>query len=402
MIRSRCFKRWAEDGGIVRVFNRELPAISRPMRNMLIGVGILFLIVFGYKLFKDYMIKRYMAAQQSALVYVSTTKAEFTDWQPQIKASASIRATVGVNVTTQLAGMIKDIYFQPGAKVKKGDLLVQLVIDPDVAQLHALQANAELAMITYNRDKAQYAFKAISKATLDSDEANFKSTKAQVEQQKAVIEQKTIRAPFSGRLGISAVNPGQYLTPGDKVTMLQTLDPIYVDFYVPQQSINSLEVGQIARVAIDSIPNKVFIGKITTIDPGVDPTVRNVQVEATLPNPTLRLTPGMFATVLVDTGKPTRYLTLPQTAISFNPYGETIYIVKETGKDANGRPILIANQVFVTTGEKRGDQIVILKGVNKGDTVVTSGQIKLQNGSLVAIDNSIQPTNEIAPAPVDE
>jgi len=375
---------------------------NKPMRNMLIGVLILFTLVFGYKIIKGMLISHYMKSHQSNIVYVSTTTAKLTPWRKQIKASGSIRATVGVNVTTELAGMIREIYFVPGAMVKKGDLLVQLDIDADTAQLHVLEANAALASITYNRDKAQYAIQAVSKQTLDTDEANLKSTQAQVDYQKALIEQKTIRAPFSGRLGISAVNPGQYLNPGDKVTMLQTLDPIYVDFYVPQQFIDNVKVGQTVSMTIDAFADKVFAGKVTTIDPGVDPQVRNVQVEATIPNPTLLLAPGMFASVTVDAGQPKQYLTLPQTAISFNPYGETVFIVKEKGKDKKGKSILTANQTFVTTGDKRGDQVVVLSGVKEGDQVVTGGQLKLSNGSMVAINNKIVPTDEMAPHPVDE
>jgi membrane fusion protein (multidrug efflux system) len=386
----------------VRVFNRDIPKLTKPMWLMLLSVGILFGSIFGYKAFSGYMMRRYMASHHSQLVYVSVKEAVEAPWEPQLKASGSLRAIVGVDITTQLAGMVDAIHFKPGSMVKKGDLLVQLVIDPDVAQLHNLEASAELAKITYKRDTAQYAIRAISKATLDTDEANYKATKAQVAQQKAIIEQKTIRAPFSGRLGISAVNPGQYLNPGDKVTMLQTLDPIYVDFFVPQQSIDQLKVGQSLEMTVDAFPGKSFTGKITTINPGVDANVRNVEVEATIPNPTLLLAPGMFSSVTVQTGEPKAYLTLPQTAISFNPYGSTVFIVNESGKDAENKPILTVTQAFVTTGEKRGDQVVILKGIKKGDRVVTSGQLKLQNGSMVAIDNTIVPTDEVAPMPVDE
>lgn len=386
----------------MRVFNREIPQMSKPMRNMLIIVALLFICIFGYKIFKGMLISRYIASRQSSVVYVSVTEAEYANWQPEYRASGNLRAVLGVNITTELAGMVREIHFTPGATVNKGDLLVLLNTDADVAQLHVLEANAALAKVTYTRDKAQYAVHAISKATLDTDEANLKSTEAQVEHQKAIIAQKTIRAPFTGRLGISLINPGQYLNPGDKVTMLQTLDPIYADFYVPQQSLDAIKLGQRVTMTVDAFPNKTFVGKITTIDPGVDPSVRNVVVEATIPNSDLLLAPGMFASVVVDTGEAVRYLTLPQTAVAFNPYGETIYIVKESGKDKNGKPILIANQTFVTTGIKRGDQIAILKGIKKGDKIVTSGQLKLQNGSVVAINNSVIPTNEITPKPIDE
>jgi membrane fusion protein (multidrug efflux system) len=274
--------------------------------------------------------------------------------------------------------------------------------DVEIAQLQSLIANEELAKITYNRDKAQYAIHAVSKATLDSDVANLKSLRAQVEQQKAVVAKKTIRAPFTGRSGISYVNPGQYINPGDLVTTLQTLDPIYIDFYMPQQALAQLKVGQEVVVHSDTFRHENFLGKITTINPLVDSTTRNVQVEATIANPKNKLLPGMFATVTVTTGGPKQFLTVPQAAISFNSYGEIIYIIKESGKDEKGQPILIANQSFVTTGEKRGDQITVLSGLKKGDIIVTSGQLKLKNGSRVLINNTVQPPNSPNPHVADE
>jgi membrane fusion protein (multidrug efflux system) len=375
--------------------------MKKPMMWMLICVAILFSLVFGYKKFGNIMQDRFMEKHSSPAVYVSATKVQNLPWQPQLKATGSLRAITGVNVTTELAGMVRIIAFTPGAYVKKDDLLAQLDIAPDVAQLHVYEANAELAKITYERDKAQYAVKAVSKQQLDSDNANLKSTNAQVAQQQAIIEEKTIRAPFSGRVGICQVNPGQYIKPGDTVTMLQTLDPIYVDFYVPQQSIFDLKTGQEATITIDTLPGKNFTGKITTINPGVDPNVRNVEVEATLPNPDSLLTPGMFASVAINIDQPKNYLTLPISAISFNPYGEVIYIIKQTGKDPEGKPILIAKERFVTTGEKRGDQITVLSGLNEGDWVVTSGQLKLKNGSKVIVNNSVIPTDEASPHPID-
>lgn len=375
--------------------------MKKAMMWMLLIVILLFGSIFGFKQFKSVMQTRYMKSNSSPIVYVSAIKVMNLPWQPQLTATGNIRAITGVNVTTELAGMVRIIAFTPGANVKKDQLLAQLDIAPDTAQLHVYQANAELAKITYNRDKAQYLVKAVSKQQLDSDQANLKSTEAQVAEELAIIEQKTIRAPFDGRVGICLINPGQYLKPGDTVTMLQTLDPIYVDFYIPQQSIFQLEKNQSVNIAIDTLPDKVFTGEITTINPGVDTSVRNVEVEATLPNPDGLLTPGMFASVIINTGKPENYLTLPLTAISFNPYGEVIYIIKQTGKDKDGKPILIAKQRFVTTGEKRGDQIVILNGVNEGDWIVTSGQLKLKNGSRVIVNNSVSPTNDPSPHPID-
>lgn len=375
---------------------------KRPMIIMLIAVSILFLAIFGFKALKNHLVMNFMKKHLSPVITVSAIDVTTAAWQPQLTASGSLRAVLGVNVTAELAGMVRNIYFTPGSLVKKGDLLVQLNVDPDTAQLNVLKANAALAKINYDRDKAQYTIKAVSKATLDTDEANLKSAEAQVAQQEAVIAQKTVRAPFNGRLGISYVYPGQYISPGDKITMLQTLDPIYVDFYVPQQSLFQLKNGQFVAVKVDAKPNKAFIGKITAIDPGVDPNVRNVQVEATIPNRDLFLAPGMFVSVYVETGKPLTYITLPQAAISFNPYGEIVYIIENSGVNEQGKPKLIAKQKFVVTGEKRGDQITVLDGLKVGEKVVTSGQLKLTNGSQVTINNSIQPMNNPNPDVMDD
>ncbi len=370
--------------------------MRKRMLIMLICVGIVLGCIFAYKVFTAIMIKRYLVTLKSPTITVSAMQAEYSLWQPKLTASGSVRAIKGMDVTTELAGMVQKIYFTPGTSVEEGTLLVQLNADSDIAALHALEANAELAQITFERDKAQYAIHAVSKQTLDVDAGNLKNLRAQVAQQAATVAKKTIRAPFTGRLGVSVVNPGQYLNPGNAIVTLQSLDPIWVDFYMPQQALAHLRAGQTVTVTSDIFPGQTYTGKITTINPAVDVNTRNVQVEATVANPKYELTPGMFAVVDVVTGEPQNFITLPQTAISYNPYGNIVYLVKETGKDEKG-PILTVTQIFVTTGETRGDQVKILQGLSEGDTVVTSGQLKLKNGSRVVIDNSIQPPNNPVP-----
>ncbi len=376
--------------------------MKKNMLIMLICVGILFGGIFGYKIFMHFMISHFIKHMKAPPVYVSALKAEYSSWVPEYKAAASLRAVEGVNVTTEAAGMVKEIYFNPGDYVKKGTLLVQLNIDPDVAQLHALQANAELAKITYYRDKAQYAAQAISKQTLDSDYANMKNTAALVDQQIATIALKTIRAPFSGRLGIRLVNLGQYINPGDSVVTLQTTDPVYVDFFVPQQHLAWVKTGLPVEITTESFPNVKFNGVVTTVNPAVDSDTRNIEVEATIRNPKSLLSPGMFTFVRLTTGAPRSFITVPQTAVAFNPYGETIYVIKENGKDEKGKPILTVTQTFIKAGERRGDQIAILEGIHQGDLVVTSGQLKLKNGSTVIINNSTQPANNPDPVTPNE
>jgi membrane fusion protein (multidrug efflux system) len=376
--------------------------MTKRMIVMLICVGILFGGIFGYKAFKSYMIGKYIGALKNPTVTVSAKKVDYQSWQPQLHAAASLRAVRGVDVTTEITGLVRAICFKPGADVKEGQLLVELIDDTDMARLRSLEANAGLAKTVYRRDRAQYAIRAVSKAVVDSDAANLKSTEAQVEEQAAVVEKKTIRAPFSGRLGISQINIGQHLNPGDKIVTLQTLSPIYVDFYVPQQQVAQLSVGQAILMEADMAPAKIFRGKITTINPKVEVETRNVEVEATVLNPQCQLLPGMFTNVLVKTGKPEQFLTLPQAAISYNPYGDIVYVIKEKGKDDKGKPILTVMQTFVTVGKTRGDQVSVLKGLNKGDLVVTGGQLKLKNGSRVVINNSIVPSNDPAPSFTDQ
>jgi len=370
--------------------------MSKRMRIMLISVGILFGLIFIYKAIISYIIK-YSMTHHSKVVSVSAMKVTYSNWQPKLTASGSVRAIRGVDVTTELAGLVSQIYFTPGSVVTEGTLLVQLRADTEIAQLRSLEANAELAKTTYVRDKAQYDIHAISKQALDVDAANLKSANAQVDQQAAVVVKKTIYAPFTGRLGINYVNPGQFLNPGDRIVSLQMVDPIYVDFYMPQQTLALIRVGMPVSVVTDTFPNKIFKGKITTINPAVDTATRNVVVEATIDNKNSELAPGMFATVDVDTGTPKKYLTLPQTAISFNSYGNIVYIVKREETKEKDKPRYLAMQSFVVTGETRGDQITVLKGLKNGDTVVTSGQLKLKNGSEIEINNSIVPPNNPAP-----
>jgi len=363
---------------------------KKPMTIMLICVLVLFGGIFLYKIVMGKIMRHFMLTRNMS-VSVSTTVVKESVWKSQLKASASLRAVQGVNVTTQLAGMVDNIYFIPGSMVAKDTVLVQLNADTDIAQLHALEAQAALAKIVYKRDKAQFGVSAVSQATLDSDEANLKNLEAQVMAQADSVRKKTIKAPFTGHLGVCQVNLGQYLNPGDSVVSLQQLNPIYIDFFVPQQALAQLKMGQEVTMSVDVFPGESYHGKITTINPVVDSSTRNVEIEATVENPKFKLIPGMFTAVTVETGSATTYMTLPQAAVSYNPFGNIVYIVNQ--KDSN----FSVTQSFVETGEVRGDQVAILKGLKKGQTVVTSGQLKLKNGSPVVINNAIEPSDNPHP-----
>jgi membrane fusion protein, multidrug efflux system len=377
--------------------------MKKRMVIMLVVVGVLLGGLVGFNFFKGYMMQKYMASAPIPASTVTAMTADYQQWQPQLAAVGTLRAVRGVDVTTEVAGLVRSVNFKSGDETTAGQLLAQLNIDSDVAQLHSLQAAADLAQTVYDRDKAQLAIEAIPQAQVDADAADLKSKRAQVAQQQALIDKKTIRAPFAGKLGITTVNPGQYLNPGDKLVTLQTIDPIYVDFYLPQQQLPQIAIGQKVNVSADAYKGISFPGKINAINPRVDPSTRNVQVEATIPNAKRQLLPGMFANVRIDTGEEQRYLTLPQTAITYNPYGNTVFVIKPSDKkDDKGNAPMIAQQVFVTTGPTRGDQIAILKGVEPGTQVVTSGQVKLKNGSPVIVNNSVQPTNSPNPTPQEQ
>jgi len=375
--------------------------MRRRMIIMLVLTGLVLGAVFGFEAFKATMIRKFLATLSNPPQTVSTMVAASTDWRSQIEAVGSVRAVNGANLSAQVSGIVSALHFESGADVKNGDPLLELASADDVAHLAALKATATLAQITYDRDRNLVKTNAVSQQTVDADEGNLKNAQALVEQQQALVNYKFIRAPFAGRLGLRLVDLGQYLAAGTTFVTLQQLDPIFVDFFVPQQSLAQIKVGQAATARVDTYPSRSFDGKIVAINSLVDTATRNVQVRAEFSNKDDLLLPGMFATVDIDTAAPRKFVTLPQTAIAYNSYGDIVYLVDNKGKDADGKPQLIARQTFVTTGETRGDQVAIVKGVEDGDTVVTAGQVKLHNGSPVLINNAVQPANNPNPKPAD-
>jgi membrane fusion protein (multidrug efflux system) len=376
--------------------------MTKRMVIMLVAVAVVLGAIYGFQVFKGMMIKKFMSAMGNPTQTVSVTKAAYSPWQPTIEAIGSLRAVKGADLSIEVSGVVDTISFNSGDDVEAGAVLLTLRSQDDVARLESLQATAELNQITYDRDQKQFKLQAVSQATLDTDAANLKNANAQVAQQQAILDKKTLRAPFAGHLGIRAVDLGQFLSAGTAIVTLQALDPVFLDFFVPQQAVAQVRIGQSVAVKIDAYKDQTFPGEITALNPKVDASSRNVQIRATLKNPDHKLLPGMYATVDISTGAPQNYITLPQTAITYNPYGDTVYVVDGKGADADGKAHLIARQTFVTTGPTRGDQVAVLKGVNDGDTIVTAGQIKLHNGSLVMIDNSISPTAYATPnVPLD-
>jgi membrane fusion protein, multidrug efflux system len=362
----------------------------RRMAIMLVLVAAAFAAIFGFESFRAHMIQKAIAGLRNPPQTVSTVVASTKPWQSQLEAVGSARAEKGADLSTQVSGIVKAIHFQSGAEVEKGALLVELEAADDVAHLQALQATEELARLNYDRDIRLVKTNAISQQTADTDLATLKSDQAQVAQQQALVGYKSVTAPFSGRLGIRQVDLGQYVAPGTPFVTLQQLDPIFIDFYLPQQALAKIKVGQAVTAKVDTYPDQKFSGKILAINPMVSTASRNVQVRAKFANSAEKLQPGMFATVDIDVAAPQHYVTLPKTAIYYNSYGDIAYVVKAKSGEKGGEEQYDAQQVFVKLGETRGDQVAVLSGIQPGDVVVSAGQNKLHNGSPVRINNDVK------------
>jgi len=379
---------------------QAMTPLRRRMTIMLCGVFLLLGLIFGFNQLKTFMIKYFISGMGLPPASVSTMVVESSEWQPKLSSVGNIRAFRGVELSTEISGLVQMVPIKSGMDVKEGELLIKLNDVSDMAQLNSLRAMADLAKIINERDRQQLAIEAISKNVFDTSKADAKSKQAQVEQQAALVAKKSLKAPFSGRVGIVTINPGQYVNSGDKLVTLQTLDPIFVDFSLPQSNAEQILVGQEIVVTTDAFKGVSFTGKITALSPKVDTNTRNIQVEGQLANPGKKILPGMFANVNIKVGDQVKLLTLPQTAVTYNPYGSTVFIAKSTGKkDKQGNPGLEAQQVFVTTGTTRGDQVAILKGIEAGETVVTSGQLKLKNGTPLIVNNKVLPANSPDPKP---
>lgn len=390
---------------------RIIKLVWRPVAVVVV-TGLVLLGVFKWQAQQGQIVSGFVAYVKSIKPVVSTTVAKTQDWQPHLESIGTFRAVNGADLALEVAGLVDSINFKSGDDVDAGTLLLKLRSDDDEARLRSLEAVADLAQITLDRDERQFKAQAVSQATIDADTANLKNDKAQVAAQKATLDKKFLRAPFAGRLGIRSVDLGQYLPAGQTIVTLQALDPIYLDFYMPEQSLAAIRDGQKVEVHVDTFPGQVFTGEVVAINPKVDVGSRNVQIRASLRNPDRKLLPGMYAKVEIDTGSPQSYVTLPQTAISYNPYGDTAYIVEDKGpatncqdkerdKDRKCPPELVVKQTFVTTGATRGDQVAVLKGIEEGETIVTAGQIKLHNGSAITVSNEVQPSDDANPKPTD-
>ncbi len=327
---------------------------------------------------------------------VTTAAAKTESWETALTSVGTLTAVQGVTVAAELDGKVVDIAFEPGTKVKKGDLLVCQDTSSEEAQLPGAVAQAELTKIILERDKKMLAEQIISQSDYDTAVANHRQAVAQADNIRATIGKKTIRAPFDGSIGIRQINLGQVLREGDPIVTLQALDPIYVNFTLPQQQFGHLRSGLPVRVTCDALPGLEIKGRITTINPLVDPETRNVQVQVTAANPGEELRPGMFVNAAV--GLPVRQtvLVIPATAVLYAPYGDSVFIVDDDKKGKGGK---VLRQQFVRLGERRGDFIAVTQGLKEGESVVSTGVFKFRNGQAVVVDNRLAPQFQKNPKP---
>jgi membrane fusion protein (multidrug efflux system) len=367
-------------------------------RRLFIVLGICLVLfggIFGFKAFVNRMMTRAFDNMPQPPATVSATEVRRETWADDLMAVGTLRAVAGTDVTTEASGIVDGIEFESGDQVAAGAVLVTLVTSTDRAQLAALEAQQRLAEQELERVQQLYERRVSSKSDLDRADAQAASAKANVEAQRAKVEQKVIRAPFAGVLGIRKVDIGQYLSAGNPIVTLTALDRIYVDFTLPQQHLADVAEGQAVDVILEAFGDRRFVGQITAIEPQVDVATRNFTARATLVNDDHELRPGMFARVEIALGNPEDVIVVPQTAVSFNPYGDSVWIITEAAEGGG----LTAQRRVVRTGRRQGDLVAIADGVDVGEQVATSGLLKLRNGSTVIINNDVQPSAELAPTP---
>ena len=376
--------------------NGPQPSTRKRMVIMLLAVGLLLGLLAGFNVFRNVMIGRALQGGQEPPQTVTTAQARAERWQPSLGAVGTLRAVRGADLAFEVPGVVAKVEVAAGAQVRAGQALVSLNDDMEQAQYRALLAAADLAKVTFRRGKEQLEARTISQADYDNLDADLKAKDAAAKAQLAMVAKKHLVAPFAGRVGIIATSEGAYVTPGVAVASVQQLDRVYADFALPQREVANVKSGQKVELAVDAYAGRVFLGKVTAVNPRVDGATRNVQVEATFANPGQALVPGMFASVSLEVGIQQPYLTLPQTAVTYNPYGSLIFLAVQ------GPGGLKAQQAFVTTGPTRGDQVAILKGLEAGAQVVTSGGLKLRNGTPILVDNKVLPASDPHPTPQEK
>lgn len=365
---------------------------------LMLAVVLVIIAALGFVKYRQIQSAIAQGAYQPPPEAVTTIVAQQDTWPSTLSAIGTVAAVQGVTVSADLPGTVDRIAFDSGKWVRQGEVLVELDTRQERAQLAAVEAQRDLAGVNYSRMQGLLKEGIISRADYDTAAAGQKETEARVGEIRATIERKTIRAPFSGVLGLRQVNLGQYLSAGDPIVPLQALNPVYVNFGIPQQEASQAKIGRPVRVSARDLAGPEFGGRVTAVDSVVDPATRNIQVQATLANPAGKLRPGMFVQAQLVVGASQSVIAIPTSGVNYAPYGDSVFVVTDL-KDEKGKPYRGVRQQFVKLGGSRGDQVAILSGVKPGDEVVTSGVFKLRNGAAVEINNKVVPENNPAPSP---
>jgi membrane fusion protein (multidrug efflux system) len=374
------------------------------LKPFIIALAVLLVVVGAVAGVKALQIGRLIASGKEEggppTETVSTAQVTRESWDRTVESVGSMRAVQGADLSTEESGVVTKILFENGAEVQEGDLLVELDTDTEQANLRSAEAEQQLARTVYERTRRLRENSTVPQSDLDAAESQLRKMTALVEQLKATIRKKQLNAPFSGRLGIREANLGQFVNQGDKIVSLQSLDPIYVDFLLPQQLLSQLVPGSELRVVTDVYPDKVFEGQLTAANSEIDPITRNIRLQGTLKNPGGLLRPGMFGRVMLSLGEAEEVTAIPVNSVITATYGDSVFVVEEkTGE--NGEKQLVANQRFIRTGRSEGDFVAVTEGLKPGETVVTAGAFKLRNGSVIEVNNDMAPHPERAPRPQD-
>lgn len=377
----------------------ELDTLSRPRfspqtRRMLQVGGIVLLVliaIFGYWAWMGMQMQKRFANMQQPPETVAVAQTGIESWTSGLTAVSTLEPVDGVMLATEVAGTVASVHFRSGDSVREGALLVQLDDATDRAELQGLEAQLELARSNLERTRRLVAQKLVSDEQLDAASTELKRAEAATLAKRSVIAKKAIRAPFAGTTGIRAVNIGQYLAVGTHIVPLQALETLYANFALPQQELREVRVGQTVQVQVDTYPDRSFEGRVNAIDSAVDPTTRTIRVQATVRNTDRQLRPGMYAVVQVASGRPQDFVTVPKTAIAYSLYGDSVFVVEPGEPGEDGAPTGTVKRAFVQLGPERADTVAVVSGLQGGEQVVIAGQLKLQNGTRVRVDNSVLP-----------
>jgi membrane fusion protein (multidrug efflux system) len=373
----------------------------RAVFKVVAALVVLFLVIVGIKVWQFAAMISAGKKMVPPPTTVTSAEAKTADWQPMLTAIGSVSPVQGAMISAELAGTVKEINFQSGSLVKKGDVLLKMDVSPEEAQLRSAKADEELAKNDLDRAQDLAARKVISAAEFDAAQSKYAQKKATMENIQSTIDKKQIRAPFDGTAGIRAVNPGQMVKVGDPLVSLQTMGQVYFDFALPQQQLAEVKQDLAVKVTTDALPGREFEGKLTAINSSIDPATRNVTLQATLDNQDNALRAGMFGRIKVLLPKNRPTLFVPATAVSYAPFGNSVFVIEKKKDDKTGEESLLLRQQFIRTGETRGDFVAVTEGLKDGQQIVSTGVFKLRNGMNVVIDNKLAPKAELAPKPSD-